>query len=392
MSLKQFEKWLHEHGVAQKNGRYYIPCAGSATNGGSDATLAVTISTRDKDRHGDVLEPGGMDAEGFRKNPVVLWAHRYDELPIARATQVWSDGHSIMATVHFDSRPFAQEVLRLYREGFLGGWSVGFLPRKWDVIEGKDGKFDGYHVSQWELVELSAVPVPANPAALTRELRSGTIRTPALRKEIAAELDGIQPRSAIPFKETPKDPEDSEWDAAEEVAKADVQDLRVMCAWFDSEHADLKSSYKLPHHRAANHHVVWNGAKAAMNALFGARGGVDIPKSDQEGVYRHLAAHYRQFDKEAPEFSALSVDPASRDNAVAQPVSNSLPAGCMASLPAPEDANAESSPSRPGTCAAPEVSPEAFAAALFPPLWKKLQEWAERAAAREIRRRLGRLD
>ena len=47
--------------------------------------------------------------------------------------------------------------------------------------------------------------------------------------------------------------------------------------------------------------VVWRGVAAAMAALRGARGGVEIPRSDYDAVYRHLARHYRQFDKELPE-------------------------------------------------------------------------------------------
>ena len=38
-----------------------------------------------------------------------------------------------------------------------------------------------------------------------------------------------------------------------------------------------------------------------MAALAGARGGVDIPNADIPDVYRHLAAHYKEFDKEPPE-------------------------------------------------------------------------------------------
>jgi len=36
----------------------------------------------------------------------------------------------------------------------------------------------------------------------------------------------------------------------------------------------------------------------------GARGGVDIPESDRDAVIRHLASHYKQFDKEVPESQA----------------------------------------------------------------------------------------
>jgi len=40
---------------------------------------------------------------------------------------------------------------------------------------------------------------------------------------------------------------------------------------------------------------------AAMAALLGARGGVILPSADKQGVYNHLASHYKQFDKEVPE-------------------------------------------------------------------------------------------
>lgn len=48
--------------------------------------------------------------------------------------------------------------------------------------------------------------------------------------------------------------------------------------------------------------VVWNGVRSAMQVLLGARGGVDIPDPDRKSVYRHLARHYEEFDKEPPPF------------------------------------------------------------------------------------------
>lgn len=96
---------------------------------------------------------------------------------------------------------------------------------------------------------------------------------------------------------------DTEWSGSDEVASAEVSDLKVMCTWVDSEDLDIKDSYKLPHHKAADtHDVVWRGVTAAMGALLGAGGGVDVPDGDKKGIYNHLARHYKEFDEEAPEF------------------------------------------------------------------------------------------
>jgi|GEM_PF-4956545 len=107
---------------------------------------------------------------------------------------------------------------------------------------------------------------------------------------------------------TPKAPKDEAWDGPAEVAAAEVSDLKVMCTWVDSEEPDNKGSYKLPHHKASGHAVVWRGVTAAMGALLGARGGVNIPDADRKGVYNHLARHYKEFDEEPPEFKDYSAE------------------------------------------------------------------------------------
>jgi hypothetical protein len=115
----------------------------------------------------------------------------------------------------------------------------------------------------------------------------------------------IVEKGVIPFKDLGTMPESEPWDAGGEVAKAEVADLKLMCTWFDSVNADNKGAYKLPHHKTDGHKAVWRGVAAAMAALLGARGGVQIPDSDKKGVYNHLAKHYAQFDKEVPEFKMV---------------------------------------------------------------------------------------
>lgn len=121
-------------------------------------------------------------------------------------------------------------------------------------------------------------------------------------------IDILQ-KGVIGYKDLGKAPIETSWDGSAERKKASVEVLKIICAWFDSEKADVKSSYKLPHHKAAGQHAaVWNGVKAAMGALLGVRGGTKIPASDRQGVYNHLKKHYKQFDKEVPVFKSYSVD------------------------------------------------------------------------------------
>lgn len=110
---------------------------------------------------------------------------------------------------------------------------------------------------------------------------------------------------AIRYQRHPLAPRDTPWDGPREVAAADVDDLKVMCTWYDPP-GERKGDYKLPHHRQSDKYTVWRGVTAAMAALLGARGGVDIPASDRRGVYNHLARHYRDFDEEPPEFRQYS--------------------------------------------------------------------------------------
>jgi len=107
-------------------------------------------------------------------------------------------------------------------------------------------------------------------------------------------------KGAIPYKKTPLADEGAEWDAAKEVATAEVSDLKVMCAWVGDD-PELKTNYKLPHHKASgSHECVWRAVAACGAVIMGARGGANIPDADMGGVKAHIAKHYKDFDKGEP--------------------------------------------------------------------------------------------
>ncbi|MHC1624540.1 MAG: HK97 family phage prohead protease, partial [Methermicoccaceae archaeon] len=273
-----------------------------------ERSLVGTASTEVLDRDKEIIKTDGWELDNFRKNPVILLSHEYRQPPIGKALWVKKDKNGLKFKAQFAKTQVAEEVFQLYKDGFMRAFSVGFIPKEWEEGNPEDEKGPRRIYTKQELLEISAVSVPSNPDALITAVNEGRIKTKVLKEALhiednKKEADNMQEKGVIPFKETPKAPEDEPWDAAREVREATVDDLKVMCTWYDSERPDVKQSYKLPHHKASGQHpVVWRGVAAAMAALFGARGGVDIPEKDRKGVYNHLVKHYRQFDKEPPEF------------------------------------------------------------------------------------------
>ena len=85
--------------------------------------------------------------------------------------------------------------------------------------------------------------------------------------------------------------------------------------WFEQREGETttperKGAYKLPHHvlRGDSLKTHRQGMIAAMAALNGARGGVNVPSGDRQGIWNHLSRHYAEFDLEPPELKPLSLE------------------------------------------------------------------------------------
>jgi hypothetical protein len=162
-------------------------------------TLEVVITTTRRDRQGDIVESRGLDFGNFLKNPVVIWAHDMDRPPVAKVLSVNVRPDRVEAVVQFADTPFGLEVFKLYAEGYLNAWSIGFIPKRWQRIEPDDttaamqGEPLGFHVLEAEVVELSAVPVPANPDALSKALE--TAESEELRKALRDGWEKSQPKA-----------------------------------------------------------------------------------------------------------------------------------------------------------------------------------------------------
>lgn len=139
-----------------------------------DGPIRFVAATEGRKADGIDLRMAGADLVRFLANPVVLYGHRHgtrEDLPIGRAVRVVVDGERLLIDVEFDrDDPFAAEVERKIRAGFMNAVSVGFGVTEWE--DGSDWR--GGVAAGWEMHELSVVPVGLDADALAVAGRSAS--------------------------------------------------------------------------------------------------------------------------------------------------------------------------------------------------------------------------
>jgi len=172
------------------------------------ATQEVVIhdaSTEDVDSMGDRISVfgtkggKGWDLRAFRDNPMLLWSHQSGGpglagqsiakplglvVGIVRGKNAAGDAPALVSKSRFHDRSLfgndswgdhAEAVKNLVMAGAMPGSSVGFLIRKVHEPTSEDecSKLGigpcGLMITEAELRELSIVPIPANPRAITRK-------------------------------------------------------------------------------------------------------------------------------------------------------------------------------------------------------------------------------
>jgi hypothetical protein len=163
-----------------------------ASESGGAAVIEFTASNSTVDRYGETIEASGWHLEAYRRNPVFQNAHQYGDIlfTLGRALVTEVRGNTLFQSVEFavGVNPMARIAYGLYRGHFLNAVSVGFLPIRWEN-GGENSPWRRRHLEQ-ELVEVSAVGIPANPDALQMGLRAGAIERSDLRDLLDA-ISGV---------------------------------------------------------------------------------------------------------------------------------------------------------------------------------------------------------
>ena len=281
-------------------------------------TFWATASTPQIDRTNEIVASEAMEEtrDRYMANPIMTWQHD-TQTPIgyaldARITERESSIHVYLT----DATEEARKALLLVKDKVIRCLSIGFSPYSNLYGAHPDGtpdfeeRDDGVKVwKRIDWLETALVSIPANTGA-----------TLAFAKSLGLDMEenAIAPEvelGAVPFGDLPLAPEERPWDkrgASWRVrawANGDDMDwaqYRKAFLWYDTADKSALGAYKLGFADIIDGELsaVWRGVAAAVGALHGARGGVDIPDADKARCLSHAKKYYKAFDKPFPEKGA----------------------------------------------------------------------------------------
>ncbi|MCK4512252.1 hypothetical protein KAW64_10965, partial [bacterium] len=244
---------------------------------GDDHTFEFVANSGGLDRWGEILDAKGCDYENWMMNPVGLWAHDDWSLPIFRGLELGVENEELVGVGEFASKlyPFAALVEDMYREEFLSGLSVRFLPNAWETYEeGTDERNAGIRrrYTDWELLEISVVDIPCDPKALRKAYDAG-------------DQDGLRNmiKSATMLGEGPASPEPG-----------------ATLRRYDDKLVDPRTIEYAKSIEPATFETFEECAGAMARLLRG--GGADLPGSARKSYFDDLAVEYARFERPVPEF------------------------------------------------------------------------------------------
>lgn len=200
--------------------------------------ITFKVSDESVNSHGFYVKTSGIKLDEFRTNPVMLYLHNGELLPIGLWENLRVENNELLADAVFDTEDtFAKEIERKVQKGFIKGASMGLTNYSLseDPALMKPGQTRPAVVES-TLYEISITPLPSNRNAL--KLR-GDARLLNLSEAAKNEIDTILPliKTEKPMKQLMLKLGLAE-DATEAIALARVETLQ-------KENDTMRKSLKL---------------------------------------------------------------------------------------------------------------------------------------------------
>ena len=180
--------------------------------------VSAIVSSESADRDGDIVRVAGWNLKNFLAHPVLLNSHNSYNLmnQIGEWESMEVKGKRLIGTAKFyinEGNPAADWAFNLAIHGQLA-FSVGFIPdmdlaKRLDEDNDDFWFFGPFEFNGQELLEVSAVTVPANPDALQRMVKGAADHHPVvaelagevLRSDFLAGAELLEDASAVPMGE-----------------------------------------------------------------------------------------------------------------------------------------------------------------------------------------------
>jgi HK97 family phage prohead protease len=130
--------------------------------------MRAIFSTEDINSNGFWVQSSGIDTQRYEKNPVLLNQHNDWQMPIGRVENLRIENGVFSGDVVFDENDPQGKILKhKYENGFMSGFSIGIeiIETSQDNLYLKSGQTRAT-VTKCELIEISAVTIPANASAV----------------------------------------------------------------------------------------------------------------------------------------------------------------------------------------------------------------------------------
>jgi len=137
------------------------------------------------DRYGEVVLPEAFraDLDRFLRDDHIFAAnHRYvneagEPLVIGKVLSGIIDDKGLLCTFRFDTDPISEKWWQKYKSGTLKSFSIGFIPiaSEYRKIKSGESERNVLHYTEIELLEISAVPIPANRESMVTASTDATI-------------------------------------------------------------------------------------------------------------------------------------------------------------------------------------------------------------------------
>jgi hypothetical protein len=177
------------------------------------------VTTDSVDRDGEVMMSKGGNWSEFTRNPIVTFAHKYDQLPVGRSLWLKHEERNgrtgwLAKTAYIErptdwpaAAPWTPDAIWHYvRNRFLPGKSIGFIPQLVHApttkeIEARPEMAKVRRIiDKWLVLEYAIAPVQSNPDALVMATAKARKEGMLISEALLADFGLIIPEDVPGFK------------------------------------------------------------------------------------------------------------------------------------------------------------------------------------------------